>query len=113
MRMPKKTEMVLEVLKDCAKQRRTITYGELAKLTSLDRRGLGRPLGYIRDEVCRPEDLPWLNSLAVKKGVGHQGRPAHAFIPSDMTGGTPADQEAFWQTMVERSFSYAWDNVTL
>ena len=55
---PAKTELVFDVLKEYARDMRTVTYGELAHATGLASFGLGGQLGYIRDSICRVRGLP-------------------------------------------------------
>src|SRR4051812_7104128 len=75
---PAKTDAVFEYLKECARDMRTVTYEDLASKVGLAKPGVGRPLGYIRDRLCRDQELPWLNAIAVKK---HSRRPGDAFLP--------------------------------
>ena len=62
---PAKTDEVFSELVKAAQGMRTVTYGELANSAKLAKPGIGRPLGYIRDEVCRARGLPWLTVIAV------------------------------------------------
>lgn len=112
-KVPAKTADVLQVLKTAAREMRTVTYAELAQRTGLAQPGVGQPLGYIRDEVCRARDLPWLTALAVKK----QTRlPGGSFFPDD--AGMSADLESddfrnWWQAMVMRVYAWDWSSVEL
>lgn len=109
LRMPAKTEEVFEYLKDCVFQMRTVTYGEIAQAVGLAKPGVGRPLGYIRDEICRRRGLPWLNSIAVN---AHTDRPGIGFLPQDITMGQ-ADEELLWRGMVLQVFAFDWSSVSL
>jgi hypothetical protein len=42
-----------------------ITYGDLAPLIGGSPRSMGKVCGYIRDNITRPRELPYLNSLVV------------------------------------------------
>ena len=107
-RIPAKTAEVLEVLKQCAKDMRTITYGEIAEQCGLAGPGTGYPLGYIRDQVCRANGHPWLSVIAVNKSM----RPGGNFLPGDLT--LPEDEaEIWWRGMVLQVYAYDWSGVTL
>src|SRR5690606_7047322 len=70
MKMPAKTEAVFDYLRLCARQMRTVTYKEVAEATVLAKPGVGRPLGYIRDQICIARGLPWLNARSEERRVG-------------------------------------------
>jgi alkylated DNA nucleotide flippase Atl1 len=103
-RIPAKTREVFEYLKECAEQMRTITYGEIANEVGLAKPGVGRPLGYIRDEICRRRGLPWLNAIAVNLRTS---RPGDGFIPEDITLHSD-DEEILWRGIVLQVFAYDW-----
>lgn len=106
--MPAKTREVFEYLKLCASQMRTVTYGELADAVDLAKPGTGRPLGFIRDEVCRHRRLPWLNAIAVSERTH---RPSTGFLPGEVALG--GDDERMWRGMVLQVFAYDWSDVEL
>ena len=111
--MPAKTEEVFQALTAAAREMRTVTYVELAERAGLAAPGVGHPLGYIRDKVCRARDLPWLNAIAVNK----QTRlPSGSFFPDDT--GVSADMESddfktWWRAMVMRVYAWDWEAVDL
>ena len=106
---PAKTAEVLELLKHCAADMRTITYGEIAEQCGLAAPGVGNPVGYIRDEVCRAQGRPWLSVLAVST---KNMRPSGSFLPDAMT--VPDDEtEVWWRGMVMQVHAYDWSGVTL
>ena len=108
-RIPAKTAEVLELLKQRADDMRTITYGEIAEQCGLAASGVGYPLGYIRDEVCRANGRPWLSVIAVSKD---RMRPGGNFLPEGVT--LPDDEtKIWWRGMVLQVYSYDWSNVTL
>jgi hypothetical protein len=106
-RIPAKTREVFAYLKNCASQMRTVTYGEIANQVNLAKPGVGRPLGYIRDEICRHRGLPWLNAIAVN---AHTDRPGEGFIPGD-TSLSQIDEERFWRGMVLQVFAFDWSRI--
>jgi len=70
----KNTIEAFEVLVEVSKYMQTITYEDLAievgKKTGTVPAAvsLAKPLGEIRDDLCRQTHIPWLNALAVNKG---------------------------------------------
>lgn len=109
MPIPAKTAKVLEVLKECAKDMRTITYREIAGLCGLAAPGLGVQLGYIRDEVCRARELPGLSVIAVKTD---SMLPGDGFLPDELT--LPENEtEVWWRGMVLQVYAYDWADVAL
>ena len=109
MKKPAKTDAVFFELVKAARQMRTVTYPELAKSAGLAESGVGMgyPLGYIRDAVCRPRGLPWLTVIAVS---GKTGRPGDSFLP---TGAEmdPDDLEVWRRAMVLHVFATDWRGV--
>ena len=87
---------------------RTITYQEIAGEVGLATQGVGPPLTYIRDEVCRKRGVPWIAAIAVSKPTRW---PATGFLPAGVTLGQ--DQESFWRGMVLQVFAYNWASVRL
>ena len=109
-RIPAKTAEVLEVLKQCAKDMHTITYGEIAEQCGLAAQGTGYPLDHIRDHVCRAKGRPWLSVIAVSKE--NNMRPSGNFLPNDLA--LPEDQmEVWWRGMALQVYAYDWSGVTL
>jgi len=109
---PKGSKEAFEVLKRCAKFMYTITYEDLGKEIGLPAIGTNKPLGFIRDHVCRPQGLPWLNALAVGKGTWV---PGESFIPEGAGGETkdPANEFLWWRGMVLQVYAYPWNTLNL
>lgn len=111
---PKNTEAVFEHLKFLAERMRTAPYGEIAAAIGLeeDREiaavSLGRPLGFIRDQICRSRGLPWLNALAVNQATG---MPGDSFLPEGVAFGD--DDRSLWRGAVLVVFAYPWETVEL
>lgn len=103
---PKNTLAVYLHLAGLAKRMRTETYGEIAEAIGLDEGrkiapvSLCHPLGFIRDKICRPRGIPWLNSLAVNAGTK---RPGESYLP-----GRPftKQDEPRWRTTVLSVYGY-------
>ena len=109
---PMHTREVFEFLKRCAGQMRTVHYDEISKNAGgFAPRGIGKILGYIRDDICRPRGLPWLSVIAVGK---------NSWIPGDDYFGMPVlegvdrpTQERIWRGMVLQVFAYDWSRVEI
>ena len=108
---PAKTDDVFRHLASAARDMRLVTYGELAREVGLANLGTGKPLGYIRDEVCRARGLPWLNAIAVAK----DGLPGEAFFPDDsglsLNPENRDDFKVWWKAMVLQVFATDWSTV--
>ena len=108
-KIPAKTAEVLEVLKQRAADMRTITYGEIAEQCGLAAPGVGYPVGYIRDHVCRAKGRPWLSVIVVST---KDMRPGGNFLPNELS--VPEDEtEVWWRGMALQVYAYDWSGVTL
>ena len=101
-------------MKLLAKRMRVESYGEIAS-TIGEAEGreiapvsLSRPLGFIRDKICRTQGLPWLNALAVNSGTW---LPGDSFLPEDVAFGD--DERVLWQGAVLAVFAYPWHLVVV
>lgn len=106
-RRPKRASAVLDELKLCASEERTITYGELADLVGSGSQNMGNPLGYIRDQVCLRHGRPRLDALVVQ-----QRKPR---VPSDgfFTDVDADDPVVWWLEMIQQVFAYDWSGVEI
>jgi hypothetical protein len=111
---PANSERVFEHLKWLAERMRTASYGEIAAAVGAEVGheiapvSLRFPLGFIRDHVCRPRGLPWLNALAVNAATG---LPGDSFLPDGVAFGE--DDRILWRGAVLSVFAYPWDKVVL
>ena len=109
MTKPAKTDEVFSERVKAAQGMRTVTYWSLAKSAKLAKPGVGLPLGYIRDEVCRARGLPWLTVIAVGSDTW---LPGDAYLP---TGARmemePGDFRVWWRAMVLQVFATDWRGV--
>src|SRR5215211_5752120 len=109
---PKNSQLVFEHLRLLAKRMRVETYGQIAKAIEEkeERRiaplSIRYPLGFIRDEICRPRGLPWLNAPAVS---GNDWLPGDSFLPQGAAFGE--DERILWRGMALAVFAYAWELV--
>lgn len=101
---PAKTKEVFDVLKECAEYMYTDSYGEIAGRVGLAPSGIGLQLGWIRDNICRKHELPWINLLAVNKD---EWFPGESFLPEGFEG-TKEDKRTLWRGMVLHVFAYDW-----
>jgi hypothetical protein len=100
------TRRVFDYLKRCACERRLVAYGEIAKQVGIAPMSTGRHLGYIRDNICRARDLPWLNAIAVNAKAL---RPGYNYIPPEFA--PTRGNSITWDEMVRRVFAYEWEHV--
>lgn len=111
---PKNSKAVFEHLTRLAKRMRVETYGEIAgAIGRAEGReiapvSLSHPLGFIRDSICRPRGLPWLNALAVG---GTTWLPGDSFLPPGVAFGE--DERILWRGAVLTVFAYPWETVNL
>lgn len=111
---PKNTRAVFEHLKLLAGRMRVETYGEIAAAIGEDEGreiapvSLNYPLGFIRDKICRPRGLPWLNALAVN---AQSWAPGDSFLPAGVAFGS--DDRVLWRGAVLAVFGYPWDSVII
>ncbi len=107
--VPKNTEAVFALLKQCARDMRTITYGEIAERCGGTAVGAGYPIGYVRDEICRKHGRPWLSVIAVS---GSDMRPGGNYLPEDVE--IPEElNELWWRGMVAQVYAYDWSEVAI
>ena len=91
---------------------RVESYGEIAAgIGALEGReiaaiSLAKPLGFIRDEICRRNGLPWLNALAVNDKTG---LPGESFLPPGVMFGE--DERVLWRGAVLAVLAYPWHTV--
>jgi alkylated DNA nucleotide flippase Atl1 len=111
---PKNSRAVFEYLKHLAKKMRVETYGEIAAAIGKQEGreiapiSMNRSLLFIRDRICRPKGLPWLNSLAVS---AHNWLPGESFLPEGVAFG--GDEKVLWRGAVMGVFGYPWDKVNV
>lgn len=109
---PKNSRQVFEYLKTLAARMRTESYGEIASAIGLEESreiapvSLRYPLGFIRDRICRPRGLPWLNALAVN---AETGLPGDSFLPEGVAFGE--DERVLWRGAVLAVFGYPWESI--
>lgn len=104
------THEIFEVLKQCAADGNTITYGNLAKRVG----GVNLPpnitfpaLDDIRDKVCLPRELPWLWMLAVNQRSGRPGSGAWRGT------GIKLRDEEHWSEILRSVYAYDWSDIEI
>ena len=111
---PKNSKLVFEHLKQLAGRMRVESYGEIAAAIGeaegreIAPLSLSKPLGFIRDKICRPQGLPWLNALAVNTGTW---LPGDSFLPEGVAFGE--DEQVLWRGAVLAAFAYPWHLVVI
>ena len=110
-KMPPYTKEFFELLKKCAFNLTTISYGELVKGTDVLPIGAGKQLEYIRDKVCRKHGWPWLSVLAVN---AETGQPGDGWMPSKgIEIAEQQDRERLWRGMVLQVYGYDWSKAEI
>lgn len=111
---PKNSQAVFEHLKLLAQRMRVESYIEIARAIgesegrTIAAVSLNRPLGFIRDEICRKNGYPWLNALAVNL---HTWLPGDSFLPKGVAFGK--DEQILWRGTVLAVFAYPWEFVNV
>jgi len=101
--------LALPHLVACAKNRQTITYGDLGKMISVHQRALSRPLAYIRDDICRARGMPLITCIVVRKGVQIPGESWFAAGGQDFL---PSEEMRVWAEECRKVFDYeGWDDL--
>lgn len=111
---PKNSQALFEHLLEMAKKMRVESYGEIAG--AIGRRegreiapvSLSHPLGFIRDKICRPNGLPWINALAVNND---SWLPGYSFLPEGVAFGD--DEKVLWRGTVLAVFGYPRESVVI
>lgn len=100
--------LALPHLVRCAKQRKTVTYGELARKIGLNHhRPINGPLYYIRDEICSPRGVPLLTAIVVRQDTH---LPGDSWLPEGTGHLTPDQYQQEYQRYRNKVFAYdAWD----
>lgn len=95
------------VLREAIRQRRTVTYTELAGRAGppLNRRQVHRQLLIPLSQRCRRAGLPDLAALVVRKDTGLPGAGWHR---SEFPRGT--DPRADWAETLAEAFAHPWPN---
>ena len=109
--MPAKTAEVFEVLKRCAHEMRTATYGEVAAAVGLSNftPSVFPHLNRIRDDICIPRGLPWLPAIAVNATTRI---PGEGFLPDSVVI-HDAYFRTWWRGMVLQVFATDWAGINL
>ncbi len=107
MTIPQWAKVVVPHLVAQAKACETITYGELGKKVGYPAFFLGRVLGHIRDEWCRPAGIPEINVLVMSK---EDRQPGKSFLAGGTTHLTLAQRRMEFETRKQQVCAYKhWD----
>ncbi len=91
-----------------AKMRMTVTYKELANKVGVHHRTIPWLLGNIRDTICKPRNLPLINSIVVNKKTKE---PGHNYLPE---GTDPEENKRELESLQAQVFEYTtWDDLLL
>jgi hypothetical protein len=93
----------------CATKRTTLTYHALGEKIGCHSRAVHHLLGYIRDDICAPARLPWLNAIAVRQATG---LPGERFLPTGTDHLTAEEYRAVAARHQQEVFDFSgWDEV--
>lgn len=99
------------ILIKAAKERRTLTYGDLADAIGYKARFMGQPLAYVRDRLCNEHHLPQLTALVVD---AQSGLPGDHFFPDGRESLTDEEYGALVHDLQVAVFDYPrWDETWL
>lgn len=93
-----------------AKQGRLLTYGELGAKIGIHQRVVPRVLGYIRDEITIPRDLPYLNAIVVNRDTGI---PGESWLPEGTSHLSHDEYVREFRNYRDKVFAYGigWDRL--
>ncbi len=93
----------------CAQQRRTLTYKELADHASCHHRVTAHILGYIRDEICAPRTLPYINAIVIRQD---NGLPGDAWLPEGTAHLTDTEYREQFEQFRDKVFAFSgWNEL--
>ena len=107
--MPIQTPAVFAHLRQCALEKRTATYGEIANAVGLAPTALADQLNYISTQVCTRNGLPCLAALAVSATTG---MPSQGWIPGAAVFGS-ARYPLLWCSIVNQVFATDWAKIEI
>ena len=87
--------MALPHLVKAANAWKLLTYGELAQKIDTHHRAINHVLGYIRDEICIPRNLPLINAIVINAG---NDLPGKSWLPE---GTDHLSDEEYEQKFIE------------
>lgn len=97
----------LPFLIHCAQQRRTLTYKELAERAGCHHRVAAHILGYVRDEICAPRNLPYINAIVIRQDTG---LPGDAWLPEGTGHLNDQEYREQFEQFRDRVFAFSgWD----
>jgi hypothetical protein len=86
-----------------AQKRKTPTYSEMADKIGTHHRVLNHVLGYIRDEITIPRDLPMLNAIVVKND---SRLPGESWLPEGTSHLSPEEYKREFEKFRDIVFAY-------
>lgn len=94
----------------CAQQRRTLTYKELAEHAGCHHRVAAHILGYVRDEICTPRKLPYINAIVIRQDTG---LPGDAWLPEGTGHLSEKEYREQFEQFRDRVFAFSGWNALL
>jgi len=98
---------LLPFLVQAARKRELHSYGDYAEKIGAHHRVLNHVLGFIRDEVCIPRQLPLINAIAVN---AETGLPGESWLPEGTSHLTPEEYNHQFEKFRDDVFAYqGWE----
>src|SRR5688572_21773315 len=92
-----------------AKTRKTPTYRDVADKIGCHHRVMNHVLGYIRDEITMPRNLPMINAIVINSGTQ---LPGESWLPEGTSHLTPEEYTHEYEKFRDQVFAYpGWDNL--
>lgn len=99
----------LPFLIHCAQQRRTLTHKELSEHAGCHHRVAAHILGYIRDDICAPRKLPYINAIVIRQDTG---LPGDAWLPEGTDHLSDREYREQFEQFRDRVFAFpGWDTL--
>jgi hypothetical protein len=100
---------LLPFLVQAARTRNMLTYGELSKKAGVPLRPINNALGYIRDEVCIPRNLPLITAIVIKIDTK---MPGDSWLPEGTSHLSPEEYRLEFEKFRDNVFSYqGWEEL--
>ncbi len=92
-----------------AQQRETLTYKELTDYVGCHHRVAGHILGYIRDEICTPRNLPFINAIVIRQDTQE---PGDGWLPEGTSHLSKQEYKEQYELFRDRAFAFpGWNDL--
>ena len=92
-----------------AQQRETLTYKELTDYVGCHHRVAGHILGYIRDDICTPRNLPFINAIVIRQDTLE---PGDGWLPEGTSHLSKQEYKEQYELFRDRAFAFpGWNDL--